>query len=73
MVEDIEELRRKLKIKKWIVFGQSFGGMLATQYISKYTENIEKMIFFASGGVNMKFQSYLRSWFVQLLSSEDIF
>lgn len=58
MVNDIENLRRHLQIEKWIVFGQSFGGMMATYYASKHPETIEKLIFSASGGVNMNFTSY---------------
>lgn len=61
MVKDIEDLRRKLKIKKWIVFGQSFGGILATHYVAKHPKNIEKIIFSASGGVNLKFKEYIGS------------
>ncbi len=59
MVEDIENLRKKLKIKKWIVLGHSFGGLLATHYVAKYPEYIEKIIFSSSGGVNLKFLNYV--------------
>ncbi|MES2748308.1 MAG: alpha/beta fold hydrolase [Bacteroidota bacterium] len=58
MVEDIENLRHHLKIDKWTVFGQSFGGMMATYYASKHPETIEKLIFSASGGVNLNFTTY---------------
>ena len=59
MVQDIEDLRKKLKIDKWIVFGHSFGGILATHYAAKYPKRITKIIFSSSGGVNMNFRSYL--------------
>ena len=58
MVDDIEKLRKHLNIQNWIVFGHSFGGMMATYYASKHPETIDKLIFSSSGGVNMKFTSY---------------
>jgi len=61
MVEDIEDLRKKLKLKKWVVFGHSFGGILATYYVSKYPEKIEKVIFSSSAGMNLKFKYYINS------------
>ena len=60
MVQDIEDLRKKLKIEKWVVFGHSFGGILATHYAAKYPKRIKKLIFSSSGGVNMNFRNYLR-------------
>ena len=60
MVQDIEDLRKKLKIEKWVVFGHSFGGSLATHYAAKYPKRIKKLIFSSSGGVNMNFRNYLQ-------------
>jgi proline iminopeptidase len=60
MVEDIEKLRTHLKIQKWIVFGHSFGGIMASYYATKHQETIEKLIFSSSGGVNMKFTKYVQ-------------
>lgn len=59
MVEDIETLRKHLKIKKWSVFGQSFGGMLATKYAYQHQDKIDKIIFSSSAGVNLKFLEYI--------------
>ncbi|WP_130733851.1 alpha/beta fold hydrolase [Flavobacterium sp. J27] len=55
MVEDLENLRKHLKIERWTILGHSFGGILATYYTSKYPERIDKLIFSSSGGVNMNF------------------
>lgn len=60
MVNDIENLRQHLKIEKWIILGHSFGGIMATYYASKHPEAIDKLIFSSSGGVNMKFTSYVQ-------------
>lgn len=60
MIEDMENLRKKLKISTWTLFGHSFGGLLATHYAAKYPQPIEKIIFSSSGGVNLKFLSYIQ-------------
>jgi proline iminopeptidase len=60
MVDDIETLRKHLKIDKWTIFGHSFGGVMETYYASKHPETIDKLIFSSSGGVNMKFLTYLQ-------------
>lgn len=54
MVEDIESLRKGLGISEWIVFGQSFGGMLGSYYATKHPENIKGLILSASGGIDLE-------------------
>lgn len=44
LVEDMEKIRKYLNIEKWILFGGSFGGLLALMYALKYKENVESMI-----------------------------
>lgn len=58
MVNDIESLRKHLKIEKWIVLGHSFGGMLASYYATLYPNNISMMILSASGGVDLGLTAY---------------
>ncbi len=52
LVEDIEQLRKKLKLGKIILFGGSWGSTLSLAYAETYTENVNGMvlrgIFFAS-------------------------
>ncbi|KLV14756.1 alpha/beta hydrolase [Niallia circulans] len=45
LVEDCEELRRCLGIKKWSIIGHSFGGYLAVLYAFRYPNSIDKVIF----------------------------
>jgi len=59
MVQDIENLRKHLKIEKWSMLGHSFGGLMTAYYATKHPETIDKLIFSSSGGVNMKFTSYV--------------
>ena len=53
MVEDIEVIRKHLKIKEWVVLGHSFGGMLASYYATKFPEAIKGLILSSSGGINL--------------------
>lgn len=61
MVQDMENLRKHLKIKSWTILGHSFGGIMASYYATKHPETIEKLIFSSSGGVTMNFTKYAQS------------
>ena len=37
---DLDNLRLALGIKKWVVSGHSYGGLLAQYYATKYPENL---------------------------------
>lgn len=54
MISDIEVIRNHLNIKQWVVFGHSFGGMLASYYASKFPEKLSGLILSSSGGINME-------------------
>ena len=43
-VEDIEQLRRELQLDSFILFGHSWGGMLAQAYALKYPAHVSKLI-----------------------------
>ncbi|MGD6833909.1 alpha/beta fold hydrolase [Sutcliffiella halmapala] len=49
IVEDLEELRKKLSISSWSVLSHSFGGYLAVLYASKYPMSIDRLIFESPG------------------------
>ena len=51
MVDDLEALRKHLKIEKWDVFGHSFGGEYALNYIHEYPKSIDKVILSATPGL----------------------
>ncbi len=59
MVEDIECLRKELKIKKWFLLGHSFGGMLASYYATKYPQSIDGIILSSSGGIDLELLDYV--------------
>ena len=43
-VEDVEQLRRELQLDSCILFGHSWGGMLAQAYVLKYPAHVCKLI-----------------------------
>ncbi|MGM5471346.1 alpha/beta fold hydrolase [Flavobacteriaceae bacterium LMO-SS05] len=53
MINDIEMIRKHLKIENWVVLGHSFGGMLASYYASNHPKRIKGLILSSSGGINM--------------------
>jgi proline iminopeptidase len=61
LVDDIEELRRHLKIEKWAVFGGSWGSTLALAYAIRHPERVAALIL---RGVFLLTQREL-DWFYQ--------
>lgn len=51
MINDIEVLREHLGIESWVVFGHSFGGMLAYFYAAKYPKRVKAMVQSSSAGM----------------------
>jgi proline iminopeptidase len=44
VVLDMEELRVRLGIEKWVLMSHSFGGIMATAYAKKYPERVSGMV-----------------------------
>jgi proline iminopeptidase len=61
LVSDIEKIRSKLNIRKWMVFGGSWGSTLALAYSQTHPESVSEMIL---RGVFMLRQKEL-DWFYQ--------
>lgn len=53
MADDLESLRKHLKIEKWNILGHSFGGMLGSYYATIYPNSIKKLVLSSSGGVDL--------------------
>ena len=71
IVEDMEEIRKHLNIEQWILFGQSFGGMVSAAYTLQYPERIKTLIFSSSAGLNLDFlQEFQTQLHKQLTSSQ---
>ena len=66
LVDDIQSIREKLKINKWLVFGGSWGSTLAIAYAQKYPDHVSQMIL---RGIFMLRKKELQ-WFYQYGASE---
>jgi len=44
LLSDIESIRNKLSIEKWVLFGGSWGATLALLYVEKYPQRVSAMI-----------------------------
>ena len=66
LIEDIESIRERLGIKKWLVFGGSWGSTLAIAYAQKHPKNISQLVL---RGIFMLRQKELQ-WFYQYGASE---
>jgi len=71
MVQDIEVLRKHLKISQWTVFGHSFGGMLASYYATIHPANISALILSSSGGIDLELRESAGSTILNKLTKEE--
>ncbi len=44
LIKDMELLRKKLGVKKWVIFGGSWGSTLALKYACEFPENVSALI-----------------------------
>ncbi len=72
MIDDIECLRKYLKINEWVILGHSFGGMLASYYTSFYPGNVKALILSSSGGVDLELLNDVRNSIDSKLSKKQL-
>jgi len=83
ILDDIESIRKELRIEKWLLFGGSWGATLALLYAEKYPQTVLGIIlrgtflarqcdfeWFAKSGVNKIFPDYW-SEFISYFNSEE--
>jgi proline iminopeptidase len=71
MMDDMESIRKELKIEKWSILGHSFGGMVASYYASLYPEHIDKLILSSSGGIDLGLLNYAGKTIISKLSATE--
>ena len=71
-IEDLEALRNHLHVKKLILIGQSWGGMLSMEYCSRYPDKVEKLVLVGSGSPSMNFINYFSDNIQMRLRPEDL-
>ena len=50
-IEDLEAIRKEIKAEKIILISHSFGGTLASNYMAKYNDMVNKSIFISPGDI----------------------
>ena len=58
-LKDLEALRKSLGYKKWSVFGQSWGAILAVKYAATYPESVDRLVIASVPGFGMLEQTPL--------------
>jgi len=71
-IEDLEALRNHLQMKKLILIGQSWGGMLSLEYCSRLPNHVEKLVLVGSGSPSMNFGNYFSDNIQMRLRPEDL-
>jgi proline iminopeptidase len=71
MMDDMESIRKELKIEKWSILGHSFGGMVASYYATLYPEHIDKLILSSSGGIDLGLLNYVGEGITSKLSTTE--
>ncbi len=56
-LEDIEALRKHLKIKKWDILGQTFGAKTAMEYIYKHPDQVNRFVISSAFGFGLNDKS----------------
>ena len=71
-VNDLEALRHHLNLKKLVLMGHSWGGMLCMVYLAKEPQHVKKVLLLDSGGPTEKFGKIFESNFNKRLTKDDI-
>jgi proline iminopeptidase len=72
IIDDIEEIRKKLGIPKWIVMAHSFGGIIASKYVYIYHNFVDKLILLNTTlNLEDSFKSQI-NYGAELLSKEEL-
>ena len=68
---DIEAVKNKLGHKKFTIFAHSWGGMLAMNYLTRYPDNVSRLILVDSGPFNFEYHNPVDA-ITARLSVEDL-
>lgn len=71
-VEDLEGLRKTLKLEKMHVLGHSWGATLGLFYSIKYAENLESLILMASCPSSEYFVEYFKNFKKKILPQDSL-
>ena len=72
IVNDVELVRKKLKISKWIVTGHSWGGAFALHYAVKFPQRVNSVISIGGVGTDSKLALYFDDNLHSKLTEEEL-
>jgi len=71
-VADLEALRKELGFETWTVWGCSWGGMLALDYVSKFPSSTKGLVLVDSGGPSWAFARAFSDNMKARMSADDL-
>ncbi|MBI4428386.1 MAG: alpha/beta hydrolase [Ignavibacteriales bacterium] len=71
VLNDLEALRLALRIRKWIVFGHSFGGTISMGYASRFPAETQALVLVGSGGFDPSYLDYYSPNILARLTNDD--
>ena len=72
LIDDIEALRKELRIREVTILGHSWGGLLAMKYAIKYPKSIKSLILLNSVSASKEFDQASFTTLNARMSKEDI-
>jgi len=72
LVEDLENLRKTLKVKKMTILGHAWGAMYAMLYAKNYPKRIKNLVLVSPGGVDMAFYDRYRNNLLAKYSTQEL-
>ncbi len=70
--EEVEEVRRGLGLDQYVLYGQSWGGMLGMEYAFKYQQHLRALVISNMSAGTKAYLKRTQELKVQMLSPEDL-
>lgn len=70
-VDDLEALRRQLRLRKWTVVGQSWGSVLAEGYTAAHPDRVTSLVLLNTPGPDLEWLTYGGDNINRALNAED--
>ncbi len=59
-VDDLEELRKRWRVRKWVVAGHSWGAALALVYAARYPSKTRALVYISGTGIDPRWRTEYR-------------
>ena len=70
-VQEVEEVRKGLKLDHFVIYGHSFGGALAMEYALKYPQHLQGLVVSNMAASSASFLRHTAKWRLQLSPAEQ--